>query len=266
MATTKKTAILAMMLAAIIFAGCDMQDHFIYFPDPVRPSAEALASEGLMFWMASRDDYRGLIGAATGGAPGGTLIVFHGNAGKAVDRGFYTRILGPLGYRVILAEYPGYGGRKGSRGEEQFVRDARQTVEMAFREYGAPVYLVGESLGCGVAAAVAGSASVPVKGIVLFTPWDTLLSVAESKAPAFIARVLLKDRYDSVANLGNFAGATAIIGAERDDLVPIGHAQALYASIPGRKRMWIIQGAGHNDWLMFMGGDKFKEIMDFVTR
>ena len=86
MAITKKSVIIAVMLAAIIFAGCDMQDHFIYFPDPVRPSAEALASEGLMFWMASGDDYRGLIGVAPGRAPGGTVIVFHGNAGKAVDR------------------------------------------------------------------------------------------------------------------------------------------------------------------------------------
>jgi len=265
---TRKTAALAvMLLMAMAVAGCDvLQDHFIYFPDHIRPSAGALTARGLTVWMASGDDYRGLVSAPESDAPAGTVIVFHGNAGKAADRGFYAKMLVPLNYRVILAEYPGYGGRPGSRGEDQFVKDARLTVEAAFAKYGAPLYLLGESLGCGVVAAVAGGSPVPVEGIVLFTPWDDLLSVAASHAPAFIARIVLKDRYDSVANLANYAGKTAIIGAERDDIIPVVHAEALYASIPGRKRMWTIKGAGHNDWPMLASGAMFREIMDFVSR
>ncbi|NLT22348.1 MAG: alpha/beta hydrolase [Syntrophorhabdus sp.] len=265
---TRKTAALAvMLLMAMAVAGCDvLQDHFLYFPDHVRPSAGSLTQRGLAFWMVSENDYRGLVSAPETDTPAGTVIVFHGNAGKAADRGFYAKTLVPLNYRVILAEYPGYGGRPGSRGEDQFVKDARRTVEAAFAEYGAPIYLLGESLGCGVVAAVAGRSPVPVEGIVLFTPWDSLLSVAASHAPAFIARLVLKDRYDSVANLATFGGKTAIIGAERDDIIPVGHAEALYASIPGRKRMWTIKGAGHNDWPMFASDAMLREIMDFVVK
>jgi pimeloyl-ACP methyl ester carboxylesterase len=254
------------LFVAMVFAGCDvLQDHFLYFPDHVRPSAGSLAAKKLAFWMVSGDDYRGLVGEPETEAPAGTVIVFHGNAGKASDRGFYAKMLVAMNYRVILAEYPGYGGRPGSRGEEQFVKDARLTVEAVFAKYGGPIYLLGESLGCGVVAKVAGRSPVPVEGIVLFTPWDSLLSVAASHAPAFIARLVLKDRYDSVANLASFSGRTAIIGAERDDIIPVGHAEALYASIPGRKHMWTIKGAGHNDWPMFTSDAMFREIMDFVA-
>lgn len=256
-----------MVLVAMVTAGCDvLQDHFLYFPDHVWPSAGALTARGLAFWMASGDDYRGLIVSPEPDAPAGTVIVFHGNAGKAADRGFYARMLVPLNYRVILAEYPGYGGRPGSRGEDQFVKDARRTVEAAFAEYGPPLFLLGESLGCGVAAAVAGNSPVPVEGVVLVTPWDTLLSVAGSHAPGFIARLVLKDRYDSVVNLASFAGKTAVIGAERDDIIPVRHAEVLYDSISGKKRMWTIKGAGHNDWPMLASHALFREIMDFVAR
>jgi len=47
-------------------------------------------------------------------SPKGTVTVFHGNAGPAAGREFYLQALAPLNYRVILAEYPGYGGRTGT--------------------------------------------------------------------------------------------------------------------------------------------------------
>ena len=261
----QKTAFLLLIMVMTLF-GCDIQNTFIYFPDPVRPSERLLDAKGLKFWQRSGDDYRGLIGSEEAKAVKGTVIVFHGNAGRAADREFYVNMLGPLGYRVILAEYPGYGGRRGVPGEKAFVSDASGSLRIAFEEYGGPVYLLGESLGCGVTAAVAGTTPVPVEGIVLITPWDSLISVARSKVPGLLVKVLLKDRYESVANLRSFRKKIAVVGAERDDIIPVRHAEALYASLPGEKRMWTIRGAGHNDWPMFIGAARFREIMDFVSK
>ena len=58
-------------------------------------------------------------------------------------------------FRVILAEYPKYGGRPGKVGEKSFVAAGLETVRLAQKQYREPLYLLGESLGCGVAAAVA---------------------------------------------------------------------------------------------------------------
>jgi pimeloyl-ACP methyl ester carboxylesterase len=177
-----------------------------------------------------------------------------------------VKALTSLGYRVILAEYPAYGGRKGKLGEAAFVNDAKETLRLAYGKYGKPIFLLGESLGCGVVASVSRDAPVPVEGLILFTPWDTLRSVAKEKFPWLPIGLFLTDQYDSIENLKKFQGRIAIIGAERDDVIPIRHALALYESLPGNKKMWIVRGAGHNDWPSLAAPSLWKEITDFVAK
>jgi pimeloyl-ACP methyl ester carboxylesterase len=166
---------------------------------------------------------------------------------------------------VILAEYPRYGGRKGELGEKAFVTDANETVRLAFEQFGEPLFLLGESLGCGVAAAVAKETSIKVDGIILITPWDTLASVAKSKFPFLPVRLLLTDKYDNIDNLRSFKGRIAVVGAGRDKVIPIAHAKDLYNSLSSNtKKMWIIQGVGHNDWPMSTNTSLWKEITSFV--
>ena len=105
--------------------------------------------------MALRGDYRGFVGTIEIRKAKGTVVVFHGNAGTADHRAYYVTALGSMGYRVILAEYPGYGARQGELGEPSFVRDAQATVRLASQRYAEPIFLLGESLGCGVVAAAA---------------------------------------------------------------------------------------------------------------
>ena len=242
-----------------------MQNKFLYFPSSEPPSTKLLATENLKLWPATVLDYRGLISDSDVFAPNGTIVLFHGNGGTALDRGFYFEPLMKLGFRVILAEYPKYGGRPGKVGEKPFVADGLETVKLAYEQYGEPLYLLGESLGCGVAAAIAKQTSVPIAGIILITPWDTLASVAKSLFPFLPVKLILTDKYDSIENLKNFPKNISVIGAECDEILPIKHAHNLYESLPeGKKRMWVIKGAGHNDWPFNANPALWKEITDFV--
>jgi hypothetical protein len=253
--------------AIMILSGCDLQNRLLYYPGSSAPSEESLKADNLRRWQSSAGDYRGLVAANDVGGAKGTIVVFHGNGGIAADRTYYLKDLGTLGYRVILAEYPAYGGRKGELGEKSFVHDAAETVRQAYEKYGGPLYLLGESLGCGVAAAVAGVTPVKIGGIVLITPWDTLASIAREKFPFLPVRLFLTDRYDNIGNLSSFKGRIAIIGAERDEVIPITHARKLYYSLPGSaRRMWIMPGTGHNDWPMHVTATWWKEIMDYVSK
>jgi len=57
-----------------------------------------------------------------------------------------------------------------------------------------------------------------------------------------------------------------VVGAGRDGLIPIRHAQNLYHSLSGEAtRMWTIEAAGHNDWPMFINMTWWKDVMDFVS-
>jgi pimeloyl-ACP methyl ester carboxylesterase len=253
------------ILLAMFFLGCNLQNNFLYYPSPSLPSGEELSAANMQFWPSGQKDYRGFIGLGEIGHTKGTVIVFHGNAGTAADRAYYLTALEPLGYRVILAEYPGYGTRKGDLGEASFLNDAVETVRLAAEKYGGPIFLLGESLGCGVAAGAAGNGALKITGVILITPWDTLLAVARSKFPLFPVSLFMKDRYDNIGNLRGFQGKISVVGAERDEIIPISHAHELYKSLPGNKKMWIIKGAGHNDWPMFVDMLKWREFMDFVA-
>jgi pimeloyl-ACP methyl ester carboxylesterase len=255
--------ILLFLIATMFLGGCNMQNRFLYFPEPQWPTERMLVY--MKLWQATTSDYQGLIAAGDAPAPNGTIVLFHGNGGTAADRGFYFKPFMEFGFRVILAEYPKYGGRPGKVGEKPFVAAGLETVRLAFEQYKEPLYLMGESLGCGVAAAVAKQTSAPIAGIILITPWDTLASVAKSMFPFLPVKLVLTDKYDSIENLQAFKNNISVIGAERDEILPIKHAVSLYNALPeGRKRMWIIKGAGHNDWPLHADASLFKEITDFV--
>lgn len=266
MESTVWIAACAMLLPFLLLPGCNFQYRMLYYPDPTQPSQAAIAEKGLRTWPGAGEVFRGFVGGVDSSRSRGTFIVFHGNGGTAFDRDYFAQALGKLGYRVILAEYPRYGGRGGELGEAVFVRDARETVDLAYGRYGEPIYLLGESLGCGVVSAVAASSSVPLAGMVLITPWDTLRSVAQHHFRIIPVRLFLKDSYDNVANLLSFRGKVAVVGAERDGIIPIRHARNLYCALatPERK-MWVLECAGHNDWLLRVNQSWWREIVDFVA-
>jgi hypothetical protein len=257
--------LITIVMAAMIFSGCNIQDSLLYYPSSSAPSEVSLKADKIKPWQSTTTDYRGFVASNEDRSPNGTIIVFHGNGGTAADRAFYVHELSVLGYRVILAEYPRYGGRKGDLGEKAFVKDAGEMVHMAYEQFGGPLFLLGESLGCGVAGAVAAGTSVKLDGIILITPWDTLASVAQAKFPFLPVGLFLTDKYDNIGNLRSFNGRIAVVGAARDEIVPVRHAAKLYNALPvATKRMWMIKEAGHNDWPFYTNMSWWKEIMDFM--
>jgi pimeloyl-ACP methyl ester carboxylesterase len=263
--TDKARGALLFIVAAVSLGCCNMQNRYLYFPSSEPPSAKSLAFENMRLWQKTATDYRGLIADREAPAPHGTFVLFHGNGGTALNRGFYLEPLGKLGFRVILVEYPKYGGRPGKVGEKPFVVDGLETVRLAYEQYGEPLYLLGESLGCGVAAAIAKQTSVPLAGLVLITPWDTLAAVAKFLFPFLPVSWFLTDQYDNIGNLQSFKGKISVVGAERDEILPVNHARHLYQSLPeGKKQMWIIKGAGHNDWPFYAEASLWKAMTDFV--
>ncbi len=227
-------------LAAIFL----FQDRLLYMP--AKSGVERMASSGLRAWPSAQD-FRGLV-AEPAGPVRGTAIAFHGNAGHAGNREFYAAALTPLGFRVILAEYPGYGPRGGTLGEASLVDDAEQTVLLAHRLYGAPLLLMGESLGAAVGAAAAARQPDLVAGLLLITPWDRLERVASHHYPWLPVRWMLRDRYDSAAALAAFGRPVVVAVAGLDRIVPTRFGVALYDSLKGPKRLMPIEAADHNDW------------------
>jgi hypothetical protein len=257
---------IAAIVAAIILLTLIvlLQRRLLYFPDPVPPSPLQLDAAGLSRWPG-QGVARGYVGLANASVARGTVLVFHGNAGAAWQRAYYVEALELLGYRVVLAKYPGYDGRAGSPSEAALVADGIASVEQIYQRYGEPIVLWGESLGSGVAAAVARQSQVPLAGLVLLTPWDSLPELAQWHYPLLPLRYLMRDQYDSIDNLKAFGGKVALLVAADDDIIPEERSMALYESLPGLKKLWRFAGAGHNSWPADPREHWWREVMDFVV-
>ena len=242
-----------------------LQRKMLYYPDGSRLSETYAQKAGLRSWP-SVENYRGYIGQNDAEEFKGTVIVFHGNAGAAYHRGYYVEALSRLGLRVILAEYPGYGGRDGNPNETVLVDDALETIQLAHGEYGGPLYLLGESLGAGVAAAAVKKSKISIKGVVLLTPWDSLPSVAQTHYWYFPTRYLVREQYNSIANLQGYQGNVAVILAGNDKIVPVKHGQNLYDSIATPKKLWRFEKAGHNTMPIEPLLPWWKEVVGFISK
>jgi len=229
----------ALCLLVVLF-----QRRLMYFPSRAT-EVEALGTArglGLEPWK----DGSGQLAGWRAPCPGAPVrvLVFHGNAGSALDRAYYL----PLFPRaeVILFEYPGYGPRAGEPGQERVVEAALQALEQSKREFSGPTWLLGESLGSGVACAVVARRPRDVAGLLLVTPFARMTDVAAWHYPWLPVRFLLRDRWDNVEALTRYTGPVALVIAGRDEVVGAAQGRLLAASAGPRARAWEQERAGHN--------------------
>ena len=123
------------------------------------------------------------------------MLVFQGNAGSALDRTPFVRGFERLGWEVVLVDYPGYGARTGAPTQTSLTEAGLEALDQLRREDDRPVYLLGESLGSGVAAQVARQRPDAVRGLFLVTPFSSMADVAADHFSWVPARLLLRDRW-----------------------------------------------------------------------
>ncbi|WP_235185889.1 alpha/beta hydrolase [Methylomarinum vadi] len=224
-----------------------LQRKLLYFPSTFsqRQQEAQLTELSLKPWP-SANQLHGLTSKTPPPNPQGTVLVFHGNAGSAVHRTYFIDALHNLGYRIIVAEYPGYGTRQGPPTESALIRDGIVAAKLAVREFGEPLFLCGESLGSGVAAGIVASQEVPVKGLLFITPFDSMANVAQHHYWYFLARWLLLDSYDNISRLIDYRGPVAMVLADKDEIIPARNSLALFDSLAGPKKLWRFAGASHN--------------------
>ena len=128
-----------------------------------------------------------------------------------------------------------------------------------------PVFILGESLGSGVASYFAAQFPQQVAGLLLITPFSSLTDVAAHHYPFLPVRLLLRERYDSLEALSHYTGPVAFLLAGRDEVVSTSLGQQLYDSYKGRKWLHIEPRAGHNTLPYHPGAPWWKQASTFLT-
>ena len=221
------------------------QDRLIFFPQPIVSTAhigaeiaplEIVASDGIRLhgWMR--------IANAT---PAPVVLYFGGNAEEVSWT--ITERRWPLGWTIVAMNYRGYGKSEGSPGETALVADALAIYDaMAARSDVDATHIValGRSLGTGVAVKLA--AARPLTGVILASPYDSLVALGRTHYPWLPVSWLLKHRFDVDADARRVRIPMLAIVAPSDAIIPRPRSQSLYDAWAGPKTWLSVPGTDHN--------------------
>lgn len=204
--------------------------------------------------------------------PGGTrpapftVLVFNGNAGNRSFRAPLALALAKAGLSVFLFDYRGYGGNGGRPSEAGLAADARGArayLEQRGDVDARSIVYFGESLGSGVAVALALERSPLL--LILRSPYTSMAELGQYHYPFLPVRRLLWDRYPSIERIGQIRCPLLVIAGDRDSIVPPRQSLRLFDAAPEPKRLVMVPGADHNDYALLAGDLLIEEVVRFLA-
>lgn len=235
---TRASALAALLLAAPACAG--PVSNLIYPAPQQAVTLDGLPSEAGFVDVTTADGLklRGIFAPGNGVRP--LLLVFHGNASSAQTALQWLSPLAADGFSILSASYRGYSGQPGRPSEAGLLADARAFLAAArARAAGRPVWLVGHSLGGGVALALAREQEV--EAVVIIGTFTRLRDMAPR-----LGRSLVPDEYRNIDAVKALGAPLFLIHGGRDEVVPAAHGERLFEAATGRPgRAFLIRDAGH---------------------
>lgn len=242
--------LLLLSLVAFYLGVCIMmaaiQRWLIYYPR-VSSSADVNSmaqSVGLQRWTNSTGANIGFKRSSPRQPAQGSVLIAYGNGGTAIGSAHYAdSIQQSAALDVYILEYPGYADRPGKPTEKSLFDAAAEGLQMLPTNQ--PVCLVGESLGSGVASYLAGTYPDRIAGIVLISPFTSVVDVAQHRYPILPVSALVVDRFPSENYLKNYHGKVGITVDGRDTVVPEKFGLRLYNGYAGPKKLWQFPDGAH---------------------
>ncbi len=162
-------------------------------------------------------------------------------------------------HRVLLLKYRGYAGADGKPSEAALYADALTLFDHI--KANGPITVIGRSLGSGVATYLATERAIGK--LVLITPFESVLGVAQATFPFLPVSWLLTDRFDSLSRAGQIQAPTLLIKATHDEVIPTANTNALIQALPASSLQVQTIQAGHND--VDLSPDYFYSIREFLS-
>ncbi len=172
------------------------QDALIFFPQPTPPNSRGQFESHAYSVVNAGTHLKGWFvrGAISAERP---LLVYYGGNAEEVSANLGDVARYKAGAYLFM-NYRGYGDSDGKPSQDALCRDALHILDHVAHQEKIPLahmVLMGRSLGSGVAVHVA--ARRRVRGVILVTPFDSLLNVARHHYPFLPVGLLLKHPFDS---------------------------------------------------------------------
>ena len=157
-----------------------------------------------------------------------TILFLHGNAGTLENRIHKINHFKDMNVNFLLVAWRGFSGNKGKPTEKNLYEDARSAVQWleskGIKKNNIIIY--GESLGTGVATEIAQNKNFA--GIILESPFTSMIEAGKDKYPYLPVKFLLKDKYESEKKIKNIKSPILIMHGKVDNIVPFYMGKKMY--------------------------------------
>ena len=157
-----------------------------------------------------------------------TILFLHGNAGSLENRIHKINHFEDMKINFLLLSWRGFSGNKGKPTEKGLYQDARSAVKWLVKQgiIEENIIIYGESLGTGITTEIAQNKNFA--GIILETPFTSMVAAGKSKYPIFPIKLLLKDKYESDKKIKNIKSPVLIMHGEQDNIVPFWMGEKMF--------------------------------------
>lgn len=239
----------------LVFAGAGFPDRGVPMLDP----------PAVVRWVGTGGDTNRIATVAPRTPAIAVVVYFGGNGEDLYATAFTAGELTAYGVEAIAHEHPGYGASPGTPSVASLLAAAERTVDAAAlraRELAVPLVVVGSSLGtfCAVHTAARGG----VDRLVLRAPPTTMVAAAKARFGFLPVDLLLRHRFDNVAEAARVACPVLVLHGDRDGIVPQALGRELAALLPNA-RFVSVPGAGHNNLYLSAEGQVAAELRAFFS-
>jgi uncharacterized protein len=247
-------------IVALVYFG---QRSLQYFPDTTPRTPQEVGAVGFTEVDLKQGTGERLVAwykPAPANTP--TILYFHGNGGSVSSRANKIAAYGK-DFGLFAADYRGYGGNSGTPIEDGIIADAFLAYDWLIKQgvKANDIFLLGESLGTGVAVQVA--AAKPVRAMALEAPYANIVDIGAERYWFLPVRLLMQDQYKSSLHIGEYRGPLFIIHGTADRVVPFKHGRKLFDLANEPKHFVEVEGAGHE---MIGNADIWQKVLAFFEQ
>jgi alpha-beta hydrolase superfamily lysophospholipase len=172
------------------------------------------------------------------------ILHLHGNADSAFssEQLRHCESLRQLGFSVLSFDYRGFGLSAGVASEAHMDQDAEAAFNELIQRGVSPAHTIiwGHSLGSGPAVLLA--SEHPVAALVLFGAFTSIPDAAQDTYPYLPVKWIASIRFASIDLMPKVHVPVLIAHSATDTLIPLRHAQRLFAAANEPKRLLVLHG------------------------
>ena len=190
-----------------------------------------------------------------------TIVYFHGNAGSLENRIHKLNHFKNMDVNFLIIAWRGFSGNLGKPSEDALYEDGKSAINW-LKNQGLSdndLIIYGESLGTGIATEI--SQNKKYAGLILETPFTSMVAAAKSFYPYIPVSLILKDKYKNDEKIKNINIPVLVMHGEKDQIVPFSMGKKMFDLANDPKSSYFTK---HDDHMMEFDNNMVFQLGSFI--